>query len=132
MLKRSITYVDYNDKERTEEFYFNLSNAELTEMEFSHAGGLDKTIEKIVETKDSKELINLFKDLVLSAYGEKTEDGRRFVKNQEVRDSFAQSEAYSVLFMELATDENKAADFVNAIVPKGKTDKVTPIPQTVL
>ena len=132
MLKRSITYVDYNDKERTEDFYFNLSNAELTEMEFSHVGGLDKTIEKIIETKNNKELIILFKDLVLSAYGEKTEDGRRFVKSQEVRDRFAQSEAYSVLFMELATDENKAAEFVNAIVPKGKTDKVIPVPQPVL
>lgn len=117
MLKKTITYVDYNDVERKEDFYFNLSKAELAEMELSTTGGLSTLIKKVVETTDTPALIKLFKDLILRAYGEKSADGKRFVKSPELSAGFAQTEAYSVLFMELAANSDAAAAFVNGIVP---------------
>jgi hypothetical protein len=118
-----MTYTDYDGNQRTEDFYFNLSKAELTEMELSRNGGLTKTIEKIVAAQDGKRIVEIFKDLVLKSYGEKSLDGKRFVKNQELRDAFAQTEAYSDLFMELSTNADSAAAFVNGLVatlPKAK------------
>lgn len=117
MLKRSITYTDYNGGTRTEDFYFNLTQAEVTEMELSVDGGLVEMINRIVAAQDGKQIIATFKDIVLRAYGEKSPDGKRFIKNQELRDAFAQTEAYSILFMELATNADAAAAFVNGIVP---------------
>lgn len=117
MLKKTITYEGYDGTPITEDFYFNLNKAELMEMELSFDGGLAKTIEKIVAAQDSKRIVEIFKDLILKAYGVKSQDNKRFVKNQEVRDSFVQTEAYSELFMELATDANAAATFVNGITP---------------
>ena len=121
MLKLSRTYIDFNNMSRTEDFYFNLTEAEVTEMELSVDGGLVEMINRITAAKDGKQIIALFKDIVLRAYGEKSADGRRFVKNQEIRDAFAQTQAYSDLFMELATDAKKAAEFVNGIGPTKKT-----------
>lgn len=117
MLKKDITYKDYNDVERKESFYFNLTKAELTEMELSQHGGLGKAIEKIVETKDVPQIISIFKTLIQKAYGVKSDDGRRFIKNDEVLKEFTETEAYSILFMELATNSDAAAAFVNGIVP---------------
>lgn len=118
MLKKLIKYTDYNGFEREEYFYFNLTKAEVTEMELSVDGGLTKIIEKIVGEKDTKRLIELFKELILKAYGEKSPDGKVFIKNAEVRERFSCTEAYSELFMELATDAKAAENFVNAILPK--------------
>lgn len=117
MLKRKMTYTDYNGNERTEDFYFNLSKAELTEMQLSEAGGLTEFIQRIIDTQDTKKIIELFKDLILRAYGEKSLDGKRFVKSKELSEEFSQTEAYSDLFMELATDSKAAAAFVNGIIP---------------
>lgn len=117
MLKKKITYTDYNGVERTEDFYFNLTKAEIMEMELSISGGLSETIQRVVEAKDSPALIKIFKDLILKAYGEKSMDGKRFVKSEEISTSFSQTEAYSNLFMELATNDEKAAEFVNGIIP---------------
>ena len=117
MLKKTMTYTDYDGNERTEDFYFNLTKAEVAEMEMTHTGGMEKMLRKIVAEKDSKRIVEIFKDLILRAYGEKSADGKRFVKNQELRDSFAQTEAYSDLFMELATDAEAASAFVNGIIP---------------
>ena len=117
MLKRKMTYTDYNGNERTEDFYFNLSKAELTEMQLSEAGGMTEFIQRIIDTQDTKKIIELFKDLILKAYGEKSLDGKRFIKSKELSESFAQTEAYSDLFMELATDSKAAAAFVNGIIP---------------
>ena len=117
MLKKTITYNDYNDVERTEDFYFNLSEAEIMEMELSVTGGLTGMINKIVSTQDGPAIIKLFKDLVLKAYGEKSADGKRFIKSEELATAFSQTEAYSIIFMELATDPEKASKFVNGIVP---------------
>ncbi len=123
MLKKTITYTDYNDVERKEDFYFNLSKAEILEMELGTAGGLAEMIQKVVDTQDMPQIIAIFKDLVLRAYGEKSPDGKRFIKNQELKDGFAQTDAYSELFMELATDADAAAAFVNGIVPKDLSQK---------
>lgn len=117
MLKKKITYVDYNGNERTEEHYFNLTQAEIMEMEMSTTGGLAEKIQKIVAAQDSASIIKVFKDLILKAYGEKSDDGRRFIKSKEIATAFSQTEAYSQLFMELATDAKAAADFVNGIIP---------------
>lgn len=117
MLKKTITYVDYDGIQRTEDFYFNLSKAEVAEMQMSTAGGLDKMINRIISEQDGKRIIELFKDLVLRSYGKKSDDGKRFIKSKELAEEFSQTEAYSDLFMELATDSEAAAAFVNGIVP---------------
>jgi hypothetical protein len=118
MLKKNITYRDYDDNERTEDFYFNLSKAEVLEMELGVSGGLTQMLNKIITEKDGARIISSFKEIVLKAYGEKSPDGKRFIKGKEIADAFAQTEAYSNLFMELATDAEAASAFVNGIVPK--------------
>ena len=118
MLKKTITYTDYNGSERTEDFYFNLSKAEVMELEMSTSGGLAEMISRIVAAQDAPAIMKIFKELVLNAYGEKSPDGKRFVKSDELATAFSQTEAYSQLFMELATDADAAAAFINGIVPK--------------
>lgn len=118
MLKKTITYTDYNGLERTENFYFNLTETEIMEMEVGTVGGLAEMITKVVEAKDAPAIMKTFKDLLLKAYGEKSLDGKRFEKkNGQLADAFAETEAYSILFMELVTDAEKAAEFINGIVP---------------
>lgn len=117
MLKKNIKYIDFDGNERNETFLFNLTKAEVAEMEMSTDGGLTKMLEKIIETSDSKRIIEIFKDLILRSYGEKSPDGKRFIKTKELRDGFAQTEAYSDLFMELSTNAELAAEFFNGIVP---------------
>ena len=118
MLKKTITYTDFNDIERSEDFYFNLTKAEVMEMEMSTVGGLSEMIQRIIAAQDTPSIIKVFKDLVLKSYGEKSPDGKRFIKTPELAEAFSQTEAYSVLFMELATDADSAAAFVNGIIPK--------------
>lgn len=126
MLKKTIKYTDFNGTEREEDFYFNFSKAELAEMELSSEGGLEEYIKKIVSTQDNRALVKLFKDLILRSYGEKSLDGKRFIKNDDLREAFSQTEAYSILFMELATDADAAAAFVNGIVPASVSQKAMP------
>ena len=129
MLKKTITYVDYNGAERTEDFYFNLSKAEVMEMELSTTGGLAEMIQRIVAAKDAPAIIKIFKDLVLKAYGEKSPDGKRFMKvdsnGTPLYIAFSQTEAYSQLFMELATDADAAAAFVNGIIPADMAKQIS-------
>lgn len=117
MLKKTITYHDYNGVEYTQDFYFNLSKAEIMEMELGTTGGLAEMIQKIVAAQDAPSIIKVFKDLILKSYGEKSDDGKRFIKSAEISTAFSQTEAYSELFMELATNAEAAAAFVNGIVP---------------
>lgn len=117
MIKKNITYTDYNGVERTEDFYFNLTKAEIMEMEMSVEGGFAEKLQKIVDSKSAPAIIQTFKELVLKAYGEKSDDGKRFVKSPEIAAAFSQTEAYSQIFMELATDADAAAKFINGIVP---------------
>ena len=122
MYAKKITYTDYDGNERTETFYFNLNKAELTEMELSSEGGLSKMIQKIIDEQDTTRIISIFKDIILRSYGEKSNDGKRFIKKAPdghmLADDFAQTEAYSELFMELATNSDSASEFVNNIVPQ--------------
>ena len=129
MLKKTITYTDYNGVERTEDFYFNLSKAELAEMELSVDGGMSKMIENISKTNDIPSVVKFFKEIILKSYGEKSEDGKRFKKSEELSESFSQTEAYSEMFMELVTDAEKAAEFAEAIIPNFEPDasKISPI-----
>ena len=133
MLKKTISYTDYNGLERTEDFYFNLSKAELLDMELAYDGGFTQYLESIINAKDQKTIISVFKQVIMSSYGVKSADGRRFIKNQEVLDEFVQSEAFSNLYMELVSNEDVAAEFIKGIVPKDlngdKTDdnKVVPL-----
>lgn len=117
MLKKTITYTDYNGNERTENFYFNLSKAELMEMELGISGGYTEMLTSIIEAQDVPTLIKIWKDLILNAYGEKTADGKRFVKSKEMAEAFSQTEAYSNLFMELATNTDAAIEFAKGIMP---------------
>lgn len=117
MLKKPITYTDYNDVERTEVFYFNLTKAELMEMEMGTSGGMAEMITRIVDAKDVPSIMAIFKEIILKAYGEKSADGKFFRKSKEISESFAQTEAYSQLFMELVSDAKAAADFINGIIP---------------
>ncbi len=117
MLKKTITYTDYNGNERTEDFYFNLNKAEIAEMQMSTVGGLGDMIREIISTQNVPEIIKLFKKLILLSYGKKSPDGRRFIKNDELREDFEQTEAFSQLFMELANNDKSASDFVNGIIP---------------
>lgn len=122
MLKKTITFIDYDGNERTEDHHFNLSKAEIIEMELGESGGLSKTLEKIVAEQDNVKLMKYFKSIILKSYGEKTADGRRFIKSPELSEAFTQTEAYSELFMELM-DSEKMAEFVNGIIPNTESDK---------
>lgn len=122
MLKKSITYKTFDGEEVTEDFYFNYTKAEIAEMELSRKGGLKEHLERIVAAEDGKEIIREFKSIVLGALGQKSADGKRFIKTQEYRDEFESSEAYSVLFMETLTETDAAIEFVNGIVPQDLKD----------
>ncbi len=124
MLKKNIKYTDYNGVEREESFYFNLTEAEIMEMEMSTNGGLAEMIRRIVETEDSPTIVKIFKDIILKSYGEKSLDGKRFVKSEELSRDFSHTEAYSRLFMELSTDAEAAAQFMNGIVPRDVARKM--------
>jgi hypothetical protein len=119
MLKKSIKYVDFNGVEREEDFYFNISKAEAAEMELSTDGGLTNMIQRIVSAQDNPTIIKIFKEFILKAYGEKSPDGRRFVKSEEMSKAFSETPAYDKLFIELIGDSKKAADFFNGIVQGG-------------
>ena len=117
MLKKTIKYEDYNGVKREENFYFNLSKVELTEMEFGTEGGYADMVEKIVKAMDQPAILRVFKDLILKSYGEKSADGKRFVKSPEISLAFSQTEAYNELFMELMSDTDAAIKFFNGILP---------------
>ena len=126
MLKKTIKYVDYNGNEQADDCYFNLSKAELTEMEFSKTGGFENYIVKIAEEKDNKEIFKTFKEIILTSYGRKSADGKQFIKKIvrdgetiRLRDEFEQTEAFSELMMELMSGGEEAfANFINALIPK--------------
>lgn len=132
MLKKTIAYNDYNGVERNEDFYFNLSKAELIEMEMGITGGFSEMIRKILKEQDTPALFKIFKELLLKSYGEKSDDGKRFIKSEEISRSFEQTDAYSTLLMELVSDAEKASEFFNAIIPADLTENISksesPIP----
>lgn len=128
MLKKTVTYIDFDGNERTEDFFFNLTEQEIAEMELSTEGGLGNFIKKAVAAKSQVELIELFKKLILAAYGVKSADGRRFVKNDAVREDFMSTQAFSDIYMDLVQDADKASAFFNGIVPKEKNKAPVALP----
>ena len=124
MYKITETYTDYDDNQRTEDFYFNYSEAELTDLQFSVSGGLAGMIDKIIKTNDMPKLVELFRELIQKAYGEKSNDGRRFIKSPELTKEFTETVAYSQIYMRLATDSKAAQEFINKVVPKSMNDKM--------
>lgn len=117
MLKKLISYTDYNGKDRSENFYFNLNKAELMEMELGTVGGMQNLIQLIIDKQDIPEIIKAFKMIILKSYGEKSADGVRFIKSDALSEAFSQTEAYANLYMELISNAEAAAAFINGIVP---------------
>lgn len=120
MLKKTVTYTDYDGTERTEDFYFNFSKSELMEMELSVDGGLKNRLERIIKANDQVQIMKEFKDIIIKSYGEKSADGKRFIKSPELSEAFMQTGAYDQIFMEICTNEKAAVEFVDAIMPEFK------------
>lgn len=129
MYKKTVTYTDYNGNQRTEDFFFNLNKAELTEMEMANEGGMQAKLQKLMDANDNGGVLALFKDLILRSYGVKSEDGRRFIKNAQVTEEFTQTEAFSELFISLASNEEEATKFIQGILPQ---DLVGSVDQSVI
>lgn len=123
MLKKTIKYTDFDGNERTEDFYFHLTEAELSDWEFSIDGGLSELLKGIINSLDTKKTMDIFKQVIMKSYGKKSEDGRKFIKNEEILADFMSTQAYSDLYMELSSDSTKAAEFINGIIPKSLLDK---------
>lgn len=124
MLAKQISYTDYDGNSRNDVFYFNLTKAELTEMNMLTPGGLKQQIETAIKNEDSATIVKVFKKIILGAYGIKSSDGRRFIKSEELSTEFSQTEAYNVLFMELASDDNAMEDFIKRVIPKDMADVI--------
>ena len=132
MLKKTITFKDLDGNDVTEEFYFSLSKAELAEMELGKQGGMQQHLLKIINDSNGAEIIKAFKEIIYQSVGHRSEDGRRFIKSTEISDAFMQTDAYSVLFMELVTDAQAGATFVNAVMPSDLVEKAQLRSQTEL
>lgn len=117
MLTKTIPYTDFNGWQRTETFYFNLTKTELIEMEYTTSGGLTEMIDKLIAAVELPDIIKIFKELILKAYGEKSPDGKRLIKSPEISKAFSETNAYDQLFMELATNAKAASEFINGIIP---------------
>lgn len=129
MLKKTITYETFDGEEKTEDFYFHLSKADIVSMEMTRRGGLKAYLENIIKIQDGAKIMEEFTKLIVNSVGQKSEDGTRFTKTKEIQEDFKSSPAYDVLFLELVTDASKAAEFVNGIVPKGLAEQVAAMPQ---
>lgn len=128
MIKKTIKYTDYNGVERTEDYYFNLNKAEVIEMEVSVEGGYSELIDRIIKTNDNREIVNVLKTIILKSYGEKSIDGKRFMKVDDngnpLYRKFEDTEAFVELYMELANNAKEAAEFINAVIPNMGNDKL--------
>lgn len=124
MLKKTITFEDFLGNKRTEDFFFHLTEEEIATMELSELGGMNKMIDRVISEQDNRKIIEIFKDMINKSYGVVSPDGRKFMKSPEILAEFKQTQAYSDLFMELASDSKKAAEFVNGIIPKKAAEKI--------
>ena len=129
MFGKKIKYTNYNGEERERTFWFHLSKAELLEMELTTNGGYENFINRIIETRDNKELVRIFKDLIHKSYGVKSDDGEMFIKNEQVLNEFIQTEAYSEFYIELATNADAAVEFINGIMPQALMAEVQNDPE---
>lgn len=124
MYKVHEKYTDYDGNERVEDFYFNLTKAEITDMELTTEGGMSAMLNRIIAAKDTAKLIAVFKDLILKSYGQKSADGRRFIKSAELAKEFTETPAYSQIYLRLATDDKAATEFVNNVIPRDLQNEV--------
>lgn len=127
MLKKTITYRDYDDVERTEDFYFHLTQAELTQLAFSVDGGLEEYLKVITKSQNNSEILSMFQKIIAMAIGVRSEDGRRFIKTDEIRDDFLQTNAYQELFMELMMNPSYAVEFIRGALPSDLAEKAIDI-----
>ena len=127
MYKKNITYTDFNGDERTDAFYFNLSDAEILELQVSYGGDMSRIMRNMLEKRDAKGLLDIIADLIRTSYGEKSSDGRRFMKNQEIKDSFVTTDAYSKLVIELLNDEKEFEKFMTNVIPSAKREQLSEI-----
>lgn len=130
MLKKTISYTDFNGDPAEEDYFFHLSKAELVELEMSQEGGMSEWMQKIIVAQDNKSLIAEFKNIILSSYGQRSPDGRRFIKSQDLRNEFESTEAYSTLFMGLVTDTDSAVEFINGVIPQDMAQEVAKVAET--
>jgi hypothetical protein len=124
VLKRDITYENFDGEEVTETFYFNLTKTELLEMQIEYHGGMEELITRIIKEEAVKEIFELFKKIVLASYGIRSEDGKRFIKSNQIREEFQQTAAYDALIVELATNDQSASDFIIAVVPRAMAEEI--------
>ena len=124
MLKKTITYTDYDGTERTEDFWFNLSKTELTKLDAELPGGALGVLRKIIDKKDRKALVDFIETLILRSYGEKTLDGKRFVKTPEMAEEFMQTPAYDELFMSILSDTDSQTSFINGVIPQSMAKEI--------
>ena len=124
MIKKTITYVDYNGVERKETHYFDLSEAEVLEMEMTTPGGMAEMLQGAVDAKDQPALVKIFKDIISKSYGRKSPDGRLFEKSEAISREFMHTKAYSKLYMELVLDDQAASEFIKGIMPDGLAEKL--------
>ena len=124
MIKQDITYTNFEGEQETETLYFHLNKVELMEMQVSEKRGLAQYITDIQKAENNKEIFRLFKEIVLRAYGERSEDGKKFIKNERLREEFEGSLAYEELMVKIVTEADFAAKFVNGIMPAGMADQI--------
>lgn len=127
MIKKTITYTNYNGDTVTEDFWFNLSKAELTKMELGVHGGFSEMMNRIIASRDIPSMTEVYDDFIRKSYGVKSMDGKRFIKSKELTEEFCQTEAYSELFMEFIGDTKKAIEFVNGVIPKDLSEMLAKI-----
>lgn len=116
MLIKEITYTDYNGNKRTEKFYFNISKAEIIKMDLQTPGGMKEKIETIINRQDIPKVAEMFEEIIMLSYGEKSDDGKYFKKSRELSETFTHTEAYSNLLVELISNPDKAAEFVREVI----------------
>ena len=124
MIKKTVTYEDIEGNKRTEDFYFNLTKAELSEMASSEEGGFENYLKRIIETKDANKMIAIIKDIIAKSYGVRTDDGKFFRKSKELSEAFLGSDAYSEVFMDIAANPDKANEFMLGILPTSIREEV--------
>lgn len=127
MIKKTVTYKNFNDVEVTEDCYFNYTEAQLADLEMSVGGGLSATLRSLSAAQNETELYKFFRQLILGAYGIKSPDGRKFMKSKEISEDFEQTAAYNAIFMELVTDTDKAIEFVNNLIPESLKEKMSKV-----
>ena len=116
MLKKTINYTDFDGNEISEDFYFNLTEAELLEMETKN-GSMQSKLKRIINTRDTSAIMEIFKEIIVSSYGVKSDDGKRFIKDEETTKYLTQSNAYSELYMSLLGNVDEAIAFITGILP---------------